>query len=106
MISSNELLRSCASFYVKLEKSRVGWMIALLVPETELWLEIRREEALTIEPETAEVRWEYGDPFDPYSVCEEFPWVAKQLAADLVPTRHDHLGARPDRHRGRAFVAR
>jgi hypothetical protein len=77
MISSNELLRSFASFYVKLEKSPVGWMIALLLPGTELWLEIRREEALTSEPEAAEVRWEYGDPFDPYSACEEFPWVSQ-----------------------------
>ena len=40
----------------------------------EQWLAIRREAALQIDPETAEVMWEYANVADPYGVypdCEE-----------------------------------
>jgi hypothetical protein len=34
----------------------------------EQWLAIRREEALRIDVETAEVTWTYAQTFDPYGV--------------------------------------
>jgi hypothetical protein len=40
--------------------------------EIERWLAIRKEEALKIDPETAEVDWNYADEFDPYGVCDQW----------------------------------
>jgi hypothetical protein len=40
--------------------------------EDEQWLAIRKEEALKIDPETAEVEWSYGQPMDPYGVLDEW----------------------------------
>jgi hypothetical protein len=36
------------------------------------WLAIRKEEALKIDPETAEVDWWYEQVLDPYGVCDEW----------------------------------
>jgi hypothetical protein len=47
-----------------------------LSPDAERWHEIRKEEALAIDPETAEVCWDYGeysDPYKLYPVVPEFP---------------------------------
>jgi hypothetical protein len=40
--------------------------------ELERRLAIRKEEALKIDPETAEVDWSYGQTLDPYGVCDEW----------------------------------
>jgi hypothetical protein len=40
--------------------------------EIEQWLAIRKEAALKIDPETAEVFWDYGMDLDPYDVCDEW----------------------------------
>jgi hypothetical protein len=40
--------------------------------EIERWLAVREEEALKIDPETAEVDWSYGQTLDPYGVCDEW----------------------------------
>jgi hypothetical protein len=40
--------------------------------EIERWLAVRKEEALKIDPETAEVDWSYGQTLDPYRVCDEW----------------------------------
>jgi hypothetical protein len=37
------------------------------------WLAIRKEAALKIDPETAEVLWDYGQIADPYGVCPDLP---------------------------------
>ncbi len=37
------------------------------------WIQIRKEEALRIDTETAEVAWNYGDTIDPYGVCTDLP---------------------------------
>jgi hypothetical protein len=47
----------------------------------EQWLAIRREEALRIDPETAEVFWKYAETFDPYGV-EGVPEELKQLGRE------------------------
>jgi hypothetical protein len=39
----------------------------------EQWLAIRREAATKIDPETAEVDWQYRDALDPYEVCDLTP---------------------------------
>ena len=39
----------------------------------EQWLAIRKEAALKIDPETAEVDWTYGPIFDPYRVLPDLP---------------------------------
>jgi hypothetical protein len=40
--------------------------------EDEQWLAIRKEAGLKIDPETAEVDWNYGQTLDPYGVCDEW----------------------------------
>jgi hypothetical protein len=40
--------------------------------EIERWLAIRKEEALKIDPETAEVDWVYAQTLDPYGVLDEW----------------------------------
>jgi hypothetical protein len=40
--------------------------------EIERWLAIRKEEALKIDPETAEVDWSYAQTLDPYGVLDEW----------------------------------
>ena len=42
-------------------------------PNVEQWLTIRKEAGLKIDPETAEVRWEYGQAIDPYGVYSDLP---------------------------------
>ena len=39
----------------------------------EKWLAIRKEAGLTIDPETAEVFWNYGQIMDPYNVISDLP---------------------------------
>ena len=39
----------------------------------EQWLAIRKEEALKIDPATAEVDWCYAQVVDPYGVCPDLP---------------------------------
>jgi hypothetical protein len=41
--------------------------------EVEEFLAIRKAEGLKIDPDTAEVYWEYGPPGDPYGVYPEPP---------------------------------
>jgi hypothetical protein len=40
--------------------------------EVQQWLAIRKEAGLKIDPETAEVFWDYGLDLDPYRVCDEW----------------------------------
>ena len=40
--------------------------------DLERWLAIRKEEALRIDPETAEVYWTYAQTLDPYGVFDEW----------------------------------
>jgi hypothetical protein len=39
----------------------------------EQWLAVRKGAGLQIDPETAEVHWEYGRSFDPYGVYPDLP---------------------------------
>jgi hypothetical protein len=53
--------------------------------EIEKWLAIREAEGLKIDPDTAEVDWEYRQTLDPYGVCpdllEEFQQVGREYFA-------------------------
>ena len=58
----------------------------------EEWHEIRREAALHIDPNTAEVAWRYGCKRDPYNVCFDLPedfrqvgrvWFARAPGSDV-----------------------
>jgi hypothetical protein len=40
--------------------------------EIEQWLAVRKEAGLKIDPETAEVDWDYGQTLDPYGVLDEW----------------------------------
>jgi hypothetical protein len=40
---------------------------------TEQWLAIRKQAGLQIDPETAEVHWQYGQVADPYGVDPDLP---------------------------------
>ena len=42
--------------------------------EDERWLAIRREEGFKIDPETAEVDWNYGLTCNPYGILDEWEW--------------------------------
>ena len=39
----------------------------------EQWLQVRKQEALRIDPGTAEVYWTYAQSFDPYGVYPDLP---------------------------------
>jgi hypothetical protein len=45
----------------------------------EQWLAIRKEAGLRIDPETAEVYWEYGHTLDPYGVDPDLPAEYRQI---------------------------
>jgi hypothetical protein len=41
--------------------------------DNDAWLTIRKQAALRIDPQTAEVIWEYGQTLDPYGVYDLLP---------------------------------
>jgi hypothetical protein len=45
----------------------------------EQWLQIRKREGRTIDPDTVEVKWEYARPVDPYGVHQDLPEVCQQV---------------------------
>ena len=45
----------------------------------EQWLQIRKDEGPTIDPDTAEVRWNHALTFDPYGVDPDLPEECKQV---------------------------
>ena len=46
----------------------------------EQWLQIRKREGRTIDPDTGEVKWEYARTADPYGVYQDLPEVCQQVA--------------------------
>jgi hypothetical protein len=47
--------------------------------DAQQWLAIRKEAGLKIDPETAEVDWEYGLVMDPYGVYSDLPEECQQV---------------------------
>ena len=47
--------------------------------EREIWLAIRKEAGLKIDPETAEVCWTYGETLDPYGIEPDLPEEWRQI---------------------------
>jgi hypothetical protein len=45
----------------------------------EQWLAIRKEAALKIDPETAEVDWTYAQTLDPYGIQPDLPEECQQV---------------------------
>jgi hypothetical protein len=65
---------------------------------TNEWLAIRKAEALKIDPETAEVIWEWGYGVDPYGVVQDLPdeckcigreYYARAPGSDVWVSCHD-----------------
>jgi hypothetical protein len=50
--------------------------------ERESWLAIRKEAALEIDPETADVDWCYAHTLDPYGVHPELPEEYQQIGRE------------------------
>ena len=50
-----------------------------LTEETEQWLAIRKEAGLRIDPDTAEVEWDYAQTLDPYGVHPNLPEECRQV---------------------------
>jgi hypothetical protein len=46
------------------------------------WLAIRKEAALEIDPETAEVLWGYAQTLDPYGVYPDLPPEHQQVGRE------------------------
>jgi hypothetical protein len=46
------------------------------------WLAIRKEAGLKIDPETAEVTWDYAQTFDPYGVFPDLPEEYQQVGRE------------------------
>jgi hypothetical protein len=46
------------------------------------WLAARQEEALRIDPETAEVTWDYRETFDPYGITRNLPEDLQQIGRE------------------------
>jgi hypothetical protein len=58
--------------------------------EVEKWLQIRKDEALKIDPATAEMTWDYADVCDPYGVnpcpgqaCIGREWFVRSPGSDV-----------------------
>lgn len=51
------------------------------------WLAIRKEEASSIDPSTAEVIWRYGYTLDPYGVDPELPEALSQIGREYFARR-------------------
>ena len=47
--------------------------------ERKVWLASRKEAGFKIDPETAEVDWEYAQVLDPYGVYPELPEESQQV---------------------------
>jgi hypothetical protein len=47
--------------------------------DVQQWLASRKEAGLKIDPETAEVHWEYGQVMDPYGVYSDLPEECQQV---------------------------
>jgi len=54
----------------------------MTMDEIEKWLAIRKEAALYIDPETAEVEWKYALTCDPYGVFPELPEEYQQIGRE------------------------
>lgn len=50
--------------------------------ERKIWLAIRKEAGLKIDPETAEVEWIYAHTLDPYGVYPELPEECQQVGRE------------------------
>ena len=50
--------------------------------ERKIWLAIRKEAGLNIDPETAEVEWIYAQTLDPYGVYPELPEECQQVGRE------------------------
>jgi hypothetical protein len=48
----------------------------------EQWLAVRKEAALKVNPETAEVEWTYAQTLDPYVVDPELPEERQQVGRE------------------------
>ena len=55
--------------------------------DVEQWLAIRKEEALKIDPSTAEVTWSYKQVLDPYGVYPDLPEEVKQTGRSYFARR-------------------
>jgi hypothetical protein len=49
---------------------------------TEQWLAIRKEAGLHIDPETAEVMWDYAQTLDPYGIEPDLPEEYRQIGRE------------------------
>ncbi len=49
----------------------------------EQWLEIRKEAALRIDPETAKVMWSYEQTLDPYAVYRDLAEELQQIGREF-----------------------
>ena len=49
----------------------------------EQWLQVRKEAGLRIDPETAEVHWEYAQTLDPYSICPDLLEECRQVGREF-----------------------
>ena len=55
----------------------------------EAWLQVRKEAALKIDPETAEVTWCYRQTLDPYGVQVEIPEEYQQIGREYFACAPD-----------------
>jgi hypothetical protein len=62
------------------EKEKVRTMVT--DHERKIWLAIRKEAGLKIDPETAEVEWIYAHTLDPYGVYPELPEEYQQVGRE------------------------
>jgi hypothetical protein len=62
------------------EEEKAAWRAKQT--DIEEWLAIRKAEALKIDPDTAEVDWEYRQTLDPYGVYPELPDEFQQVGRE------------------------
>jgi hypothetical protein len=61
--------------------------VAIDDSKVEEWLAACKREAITIDPETAEVTWRYAQTFDPYGVDPGLPEEYQQVGREFFARR-------------------
>jgi hypothetical protein len=89
------------------EEEKAAWRAKQT--DIEEWLAIRKAEALKIDPDTAEVDWEYGQTLDPYGVYPELPDEFQQVGREYYARAPGsevwvNFGDLPEETRGRLWV--
>lgn len=84
---SDEEIKEAYAYAAKIAAHRQAKMPPPQKDELKQWLQIRREEALRIDPNNVEVCWWYAQTLDPYGVDPDLPEEYQQIGREYFACR-------------------